>query len=67
MLDSKITTANIVESFFKRYSDYPVLRLELKPFQYYIAPTDNFIHDGSTLGNKQIDLTIVYTGIFDKY
>lgn len=67
MSNSKTTTSNIVENFFERYHDYPIIRLEIKPFQYYIAPTDNFIHDGSTLGNKQIDLTIVYTGIFDKY
>lgn len=67
MSDLKMTTSNIVESFLKNYSNYPIIRLEIKPFQYYIAPTDNFIHDGSTLGNKQIDLTIVYTGIFDKY
>ncbi len=63
----KITSENIVEQFFRLYPEYPVLRLEIKPYQYYIAPTDNFIHDGTTLGNKNFDITIVYVGIFDKY
>ncbi|PWN69287.1 hypothetical protein C1631_014625 [Chryseobacterium phosphatilyticum] len=63
----KITSENIVEEFFKLYPHYPVLRLEIKPYQYYIAPTDNFIHDGTTLGNKFFDITMVYTGVFDKY
>ncbi|MCJ8153908.1 hypothetical protein MKJ01_09085 [Chryseobacterium sp. SSA4.19] len=63
----KITSDNIVEQFFKHYSEYPVLRLEIKPYQYYIAPTDNFIHDGTTLGNRGFDVTMVYVGIFDKY
>lgn len=61
---TNVTTDNIVELFFKNYSNYPVVKLILKPYQYYIAPTDNFIHDASTLGNKGIDVTIVYTGKF---
>lgn len=63
----QITSENIVEQFFSLYPEYPVLRLEIKPYQYYIAPTDNFIHDGTTLGNKEFDVTMVYVGVFDKY
>ncbi|MCS3532046.1 hypothetical protein [Chryseobacterium sp. JUb7] len=63
----KITSDNIVEQFFTLYPGYPVLRLEIKPYQYYIAPTDNFIHDGTTLGNREFDVTMVYVGVFDKY
>ncbi|MCJ7934898.1 MAG: hypothetical protein MUW56_15070 [Chryseobacterium sp.] len=63
----KVTTENIVENFMRDFPDYPVIRLEVKPYEYYIAPTDNFIHDGSTLGNKGFDITIVYVGIFDNY
>ena len=65
--NTEITASNIVEKFFEQNPNYPIIRLEIKPYQYYIAPTDNFIHDGSTLGNKKHDITIVYTGIFDKY
>ncbi|MEM9546944.1 MAG: hypothetical protein AAGA77_13270 [Bacteroidota bacterium] len=56
---------NIVEYFFKYYPDYPVTRVAQKPYQYYVAPTDNFLHDGCTLGNKNIDVTLVYIGSFD--
>ncbi|SDQ04981.1 hypothetical protein SAMN05421664_0159 [Chryseobacterium soldanellicola] len=67
-LDSeKITSENIVEKFFALYPHYPVIKLEIKPYQYYIAPTDNFIHDGSTLGNKNFDITMVYVGMFNQY
>ncbi len=31
------------------YSDYPVISVLQKPYEYYIIPTDNVIHDGSTL------------------
>ncbi|PTX61088.1 hypothetical protein C8N46_105244 [Kordia periserrulae] len=56
----------IAMHFYRLYPDYPVLKLDLKPFQYYVAPTDNFFHDGSTMGTKYIDITIVYTGQFDQ-
>ena len=55
---------NIVELFFLCYPNYPVIKVEVKPYQYYIAPTDNIIHDASTLNNKNIDITLVYTGNF---
>ena len=57
---------NIAHYFYTHYPDYPVTKLAIKPYQYYIAPTDNFFHDGSTTGTKQIDITIVYTGLFDQ-
>lgn len=67
-IDTKETVIdpdNIVHYFFKHYPDYPAIKVELKPYQYYVAPTDNFMHDASTLGNKEIDITLVYTGVFD--
>ncbi|SDG75345.1 hypothetical protein SAMN04488062_10227 [Flavobacterium omnivorum] len=60
-----INSSNIAYLFFKYYPDYPAVRLEQKPYQYYVAPTDNFFHDASTLNNTEIDITIVYTGVFD--
>lgn len=64
--DTSIDCNNIGYQFFKHFPDYPVVKLGLKPYQYYIAPTDNFFHDATTLGNSQFDVTIVYTGLFDK-
>jgi hypothetical protein len=61
----KIDCHNIGHLFFKHYPTYPVVKIGVKPYQYYVAPTDNFFHDATTAGNKEIDVTIVYTGVFD--
>ena len=65
VVKAKINPDNMYHHFFKHYPEYPVLKIELKPYQYYVAPTDNFFHDASTLGNKELDITLVYTGEFD--
>lgn len=61
----KINPDTIATHFFAHYPDYPVVKIDIKPYQYYIAPTDNFLHDATTLGNADIDITIVYIGVFD--
>lgn len=60
----QVNISNIPEYFFKYFPDYPVIRIQQKPYQYYIAATDNFFHDGSTLGGKHLDVCIVYFGSF---
>lgn len=60
----QIDIINISKYFFKYFPDYPVIKIRQKPYQYYIAPTDNCFHDGSTLGNKELDIIIVYFGAF---
>lgn len=57
---------NIAQHFYTHYPNYPVAKIAIKPYQFYIAPTDNFFHDGSTAGTKNIDITIIYTGMFDQ-
>ena len=59
-----VNVSNIPEYFFKHYPNYPVIKVQQKPYQYYIAATDNFFHDGSTLGGKHLDVCIVYFGNF---
>ncbi len=63
--NEKIDVYNISTLFFKYFPSYPAVKVAIKPYQYYIAPTDNFFHDATTLGNSEIDVTIVYTGVFD--
>lgn len=60
----KITLHNIAPLFFKAFPDYPVVKIIQKPYEYYIAPTDNCFHDGSTLGNSALDINMVYFGSF---
>ncbi len=71
MLKQKIDTAkhnidiiNISKYFFEYFPDYPVIKIDQKPYQYYIAPTDNCFHDGSTLGMNELDIIMVYFGAF---
>lgn len=61
---ANVNIANIPQYFFKHFPDYPVIRIAQKPYQYYIAATDNFFHDGSTLGGTHLDVCIVYFGSF---
>jgi len=61
-----INPDTIAQHFYANYPDYPVVKVAVKPYQYYIAQTDNFFHDGSTAGTKEIDITMVYTGQFDQ-
>lgn len=56
---------DIMKAFFKYYPDYPVIKIALSPFEAYIAPTDNVIHDGTTVGMTSPDITIVLFGFFN--
>jgi hypothetical protein len=59
-----IDIVNIAKYFFMHFPDYPVIKIDQKPYQYYIAPTDNCFHDGSTAGMTALDVIIVYFGAF---
>ena len=61
---AEVNIGNIPRVFFKHFPDYPVIRVRQKPYQYYIAATDNCFHDGSTLGNSELDICFVYFGAF---
>jgi hypothetical protein len=52
------------DKFMKTYPDYPVIKLALAPNQAYIAPTENIIHDASTLDKKELDLSLTFIGKF---
>lgn len=60
----RVDITNIARYFFTHYPDYPVIKITQQPYQYYIAPTDNCFHDGSTLGTRELDIIIVYFGAF---
>ena len=55
---------NVSAHFFRNFPDYPVIKFIQRPYQFYIAPTDNCFHDGSTLGNTALDINMVYFGSF---
>ena len=61
-----ITLKNLTLLFFKYYFNYPITKVKIKPFQFYIAPTDNCIHEGTTFRKNKIDISITYLGYFNK-
>lgn len=55
---------DIAREFLLKYPTYPVTRLEMWPGEAYLAPTDNIIHDGSTLGASTVDRCLSILGDF---
>jgi hypothetical protein len=55
----------LIHAFLRRFPDYPVVRLEMRPGEAYIAPTENMIHDGATDGMDAEDEQVTVRGIFD--
>jgi len=45
----------IGRQFMERFPDVPVIRCRLAPGEAYIAPTENLVHDGSSVGQSDID------------
>lgn len=50
--------------FMQAFPDYPVVRLAVHPGEAYIAPTENFIHDATTIGKTFTDWNITFLGNF---
>jgi hypothetical protein len=48
--------------FMELFPDVPVVRCELAPFEAYIAPTENVVHDGSSLGQHFLDRQFTILG-----
>jgi hypothetical protein len=61
---SKFDINDIYYKFAKKFPETPIYRLEIAPYEAYIAPTEFIIHDGSTLGTKSPDINIVLRGKF---
>jgi hypothetical protein len=51
-------------AFMSTFSDYPVVKLRLKPGQGYLAPTENVIHDGCSAGQASCDISFQAHGHF---
>jgi hypothetical protein len=54
----------ILHTFFERYNSYPVIKIQINPYEAYVAPTENVIHDGSTEGTKNLDVNLAIRGYF---
>lgn len=54
----------IYKKFALKFPDFPIYRLEIKPYEAYIAPTEYIIHDGSNWNSTNPDINLVLRGKF---
>jgi uncharacterized protein len=62
LADSAYYGSDLGHDFMRAYPDYPVVRLTIQPGEAYIAPTENVIHDGSSIGMTCPDLALHMIG-----
>jgi len=60
----KASPVKLHQVFMQRFPDYPVVRVRIAPGEGYIAPTENIIHDGSSLGSATPDVQTTLRGHF---
>ena len=57
-----------VNSIYKKFAlknpDFPIYRLEILPYEAYIASTEFIIHDGSSWNSKFPDINLTFRGRF---
>lgn len=57
-----------INDIYKKYMALhyrePIYRIEVKPFEYYIAPTESIIHDGANWPSSVPDINLVFRGRF---
>jgi|GEM_PF-6637467 len=54
----------IYEKYMSLNIKEPIYRIEVKPFEYYIAPTESIVHDGSNWPSTSPDINLVFRGNF---
>lgn len=59
---SQLHNTNISSLFCSTFPQAPVLELVIPPGFAYLAPTENVLHDGSSLRSPASDLTITWLG-----
>jgi hypothetical protein len=61
---SKSGKRQIAAYFYSHFPEYPIIKLRVKPFEAYIAPTENVIHDGCTEGIVYKDIQLTLRGFY---
>lgn len=55
----------VSKAFMATFPDYPPIKLRIRPGEAYVAPTDNFVHDATTLDNELKSCHIAFRGYFN--
>jgi len=59
-----LTDTQLINLLIRYYDGYPVVRIRQRPFEAYLMPADNLIHDGSTVHSTSTDITMTFSGDF---
>lgn len=62
--DLQLGATHLARLFMERFPRYPVLSLAIEPGEAYIAPTENLVHDGCTVGASSPDVCLTVLGYF---
>lgn len=54
----------VLYKFYELFPDYPIIRLRIDPYEAYLAPTENVVHDGTTEGCTQTDVNLGIRGYY---
>jgi hypothetical protein len=55
----------IGKAFMATFPDYPLIKLTIRPGEAYVAPTDNILHDATTMANRLKSCHIAFRGYFN--
>lgn len=61
---NKFEINSIFTEFAILYPETEIYRIEIRPYEAYIAPTEFIIHDGSSINNAYFDVNLVFRGHF---
>jgi len=62
--NSDRASESVGSAFMSRFPGYPIVKVRVAPGEAYIAPTDNVIHDASTVGSSSPSITLTLRGWF---
>jgi hypothetical protein len=63
LLGKLINTGTVIDSYFREFADESIYGVDLPPGSAYIAPTENVVHDASTLGNRHSVTSVTWRGM----
>ena len=63
-MQSSIATHEFRAAFMSDFPDFPVVKVRIRPGEAYLAPTENLIHDGCTVGQTHFDVQFAACGHF---
>jgi hypothetical protein len=64
--DQTVTPEEAVREFLRRRKSESLYRLQIGPGEAYVAPTERFIHDATTVDKRYVDASVTLLGTFPR-